>query len=437
MAYQHLTWGALKTLAHKRVGAAAFFTEAEMELYLAEALKVWNLLTGHFRGTSNVATTASTIFYDSALHAQTTTDQNVLNEIQYHTLETPDDGASLDSDMWTIGEWVDYLNARAAHFTAETKLILTRDSSLASVIDQSQYDLGSGVDTDLLEVHRVAWLDASGTSHGLLQDSTLTYDRLLPTWPKAAASQEPEVWVRQGRAQLKIRILPAPSEAGTFDILYTKRPAQLPQTPDGTTFDLPVDFVPYVKYGAMADIFSKEGQANDPVKAAYCEQRYKEGILIARFVLAQQTSRRIEFNANPLDFETLESLDLGADGWQADTFNSIPVDWFPVGLTQFGVHPPHGGGGTLNVDGLKDAVIPSADGQFPDIPHSDVERILDYAHHLAAFKMGGAEFEAGQEKLANFMDATRDSELRKQLASLYEPKAGADAPIDETLINAS
>ena len=108
-----------------------------MGLYLIEAFRIWNLLTGHFRTSSAVSTTASTIFYDTALHLQTVTEQNVMNEMQYHTLETANDGASLVSDMWTVGEWVDYINARMAHFTAETKLILNRETPFASVIKRN------------------------------------------------------------------------------------------------------------------------------------------------------------------------------------------------------------------------------------------------------------------------------------------------------------
>jgi len=436
MPYQHLTFGALKTLAHKRVGAAAFYTETEMGIYLIEAFRVWNLLTGHFRSSSSVSTTASTIFYNSGLHLETVTEQNVLNEMQYHTLETPDNGASLDTDMWTIGEWVDYVNARMANFAAETKLILIRDNSLATVIDQTQYDLGSGVDTDLFEVHRVAWVDANGVSHALREDSTLTYDRLLPTWTVSSASQEPEVYVRAGRPQLKLEILPAPVAAGSLDILYTKRPTQLPQIADTTALDLPNEFTPYIKWGALADVFAKEGQANDPEKAAYCEARFQEGILVARAVLRRQMHGRAEFGGVPLDFETIDSMDFGNDGWQAD--DSTPTSWMPVGLTQVAINPAHlAGGGTLDIDGLTSFVVPANDAVFPDIPHSDVETIVDYAHHLATFKQGGAEFQAGMQLLTNFIKSARDADLRDDLAALFEQFAGGDPDQDRKLDDAS
>ena len=69
-------------MAHDRVGADSFWTTAEIELYLIETLRVWNLMTGKWQGTSAVATTASTIFYSTGLTSQTVSDQDVLDEMQ-------------------------------------------------------------------------------------------------------------------------------------------------------------------------------------------------------------------------------------------------------------------------------------------------------------------------------------------------------------------
>ena len=75
---------------------------------------------------------------------------------------------------------------------------------------------------------------------------------------------------------------------------------------------------------------------------------------------------RVEFAGVPLDFETFESMDMGADGWQAD--DSTPTVWMPVGLTQLAINPAHlAGSGTLDIDGLTSFIVPTTDGTFPDI----------------------------------------------------------------------
>jgi hypothetical protein len=142
---------------------------------------------------------------------------------------------------------------------------------------------------------------------------------------------------------------------------------------------------------------------------------------------------RVEFAGVPLDFDQLDSMDMGADGWQGD--DSTPTEWMPVGLTQIAIHPAHlAGSGTLDVDGLTSFVVPATDGTFPDIPHSDVEAILDYAHHLATFKQGGKEFQAGFPLLQQFTSASQDAILQQELATIYERYQGADAETDQKLI---
>ena len=132
-------------------------------------------MTGKWQDTNAVATTASTIFYSTGLTSQTVSDQDVLDEMQYHTLETPNQGASLTTDTWTIAEWVRVLNARLAQFMMETKLVVSRQT-FATVIGQSQYDLNALLDTGNMMLHRVAWVaDADGFSHGLGEADLFQY----------------------------------------------------------------------------------------------------------------------------------------------------------------------------------------------------------------------------------------------------------------------
>ena len=386
-------------MAHDRVGADSFWTTAEMELYIIEALRVWNLMTGKWQDTSAVATTASTIFYNTGLTSQTVSDQDVLDEMQYHTLETPNQGASLSTDTWTIAEWVRVLNARLAQFMMETKLVVSR-GTFATTIGVSRYDLNALLDTGNMKLHRVAWVaDADGFSHGLCEADLFQYDHFLPSWTTTPGT--PEAYVEESLPTQTIEVIPAPDAAGTLDILFTDLATQLPAVPDGTVLGIPNDFTPYIKWGALADLLSKEGQAHDPVRAAYAENRFREGVVLATIILQSKMNQRVEFGGTPLDLDSLNSLDNGLDGWQQD--DSTPVDWFPVGMTQLGIHPAHlAGGGTLDIDGLIDAPIPANDGADVDISFGEAELLVDYAHHLATFKSGTTEFQASQPLLQRF-----------------------------------
>lgn len=54
--------------------------------------------------------------------------------------------------------------------------------------------------------------------------------------------------------------------------------------------NVPDAFVPYLGYGVLANIFSTDGEAKDPQRAAYCQARFNEGINLARAYMAQEAS---------------------------------------------------------------------------------------------------------------------------------------------------
>jgi hypothetical protein len=47
---------------------------------------------------------------------------------------------------------------------------------------------------------------------------------------------------------------------------------------------IPDDFTPYIVWGVLGEMFSKEGEASDPERAQYCRERYEEGVELARFM---------------------------------------------------------------------------------------------------------------------------------------------------------
>lgn len=56
----------------------------------------------------------------------------------------------------------------------------------------------------------------------------------------------------------------------------------------------------------------------------------------------------------------------------------------------------------MDIDGLIDAPIPANDGANVDISFGEAELLVDYAHHIATFKAGTAEFQASTELLKRF-----------------------------------
>lgn len=69
MAYQRITLGEMKTKLMDRLGNSVFWDKyAEVAIYINEALRVWNLMTGQWKDKFTYNTVANQIFYTISDH---------------------------------------------------------------------------------------------------------------------------------------------------------------------------------------------------------------------------------------------------------------------------------------------------------------------------------------------------------------------------------
>ena len=78
---------------------------------------------------------------------------------------------------------------------------------------------------------------------------------------------------------------------------------------------------------------------------------------------------------------------------------------------------------SITVDVVRNAPVPIADGDFVQLGREELDAVLDYAAHLACFKMGGAEFQATMRGLANFrrLALVRNERLAAAVRSAAQP----------------
>lgn len=208
-----------------------------------------------------------------------TTDQQLLNEVQYSVIEEPNSGAYFSTEIWTIDEVAGYMNDRIKRFVSETRISLVHET-LPSVVDQGLYDLND-LDDDLIDLHRVAWLDTSSVSYELQRRDKFSFDHMLATW--GTTSGIPKGYSIVTEPQMTIQLVPAPADVGTLDFLYTAVTTVVSNT--GVTIPVPADFCPAIKWGVLADMLKKDGPAHDMARSDYCEMRFTEGIELAKILL--------------------------------------------------------------------------------------------------------------------------------------------------------
>jgi hypothetical protein len=178
--------------------------------------------------------------------------------------------------------------------------------------------------------------------------------------------------------------------------------------------NIPDDFTWIVKWGALADLLSKDGPARDPQRAAYCEQRYQTGVAIAR-----QTSTIIhgELQGVPLVISSLHDLDSYSYSWQNTSGQPIIVAAASHNL--IAVSPIPDDIYSVVLDLVRNAPIPVDDNAYVQVGREELEVILGYAEHLAMFKVSGPEWEATNSGWENMLQLALTFNERLAASSRY------------------
>lgn len=136
--------------------------------------------------------------------------------------------------------------------------------------------------SDCIEIERVALegVDPFGnqTRKPLWEEAQRNYDALTYRW-ESAPPGNPKFWYQDKSGYREFGIGPTvPLNAVPVETIYSQRDAVSLGILDG--FLLPDPFLTYVKYGAMATMFNKDGEQRDPTRAKYCQQRFDMGVKI-------------------------------------------------------------------------------------------------------------------------------------------------------------
>jgi hypothetical protein len=82
-------------------------------------------------------------------------------------------------------------------------------------------------------------------------------------------------------------------------------------------------------------------------------------------------------------------------GWENDVGGSVPDFWFPIGLTQFGIHPQLTAPVSVIVSGIVEPVStprPYTGNESVNFQNEFREAFVDYAAFTATLKEGTIEF---------------------------------------------
>jgi hypothetical protein len=196
-----------------------------------------------------------------------------------------------------------------------------------------------------------------------------------------------------------------PNTPGQYDVIVLQSGDAF-APPEATLLGVPDDWAWCLKWGALADLLGRESEATDRQRAAYCLQRYEDGIKIMQ---ASNWLLKATINNVPADTPSLYEQDSFSVEWEQD-----PTVWFSIVTAgiDFLAAAPLANGNAASVTLVGNAPIPVLPGDFVQISRDVWDVVLGYAQHIATFKQGGAEFESTKTLLDDFFNAAKNTNKR-------------------------
>ncbi len=397
------------------------FVADEIDLLTIEALRTFSALTGMWQDTQVQLVTAGSAFIDlptlfPTLRGYTVLDQDLVGLIQYALLEPKNVSGWSGTEQYSLALVTQALRRRRDQFLLDTGCRITRHvpiPAFSGVIDPSDGGQVS-LDPSIIDIRRAAWVTHDGKVVPLWTTSNWALRGASATWN--AEPGRPRTYAYNQYAPSILQLAPPNADLGTLDLLTIDSGAPLDPT-TGVLMGIPDDFTPFIKWGALADLYSADGPGRDFARADHCESMYQLGVQAAKSATVLVDAR---FNDRIAQFSSLVSLDAAPSMqyWQSKV--GVPQFIAPVGLNLLAVALPPVMDVAFEATMVTNAPIPTAAGSYIQIPLEYLDLLVGYVEHLAMFKIGGREFSATQGLAEAFFKAAQQRNARLAAISVFE-----------------
>lgn len=400
--YSYLTYSACRQELANRLydPTKQFWRDQELGVYLREALRTWNAITSYWKAEFTFQSQSSVSWMDltdttampNTLRPFTVQDIDLYSLIQYHLLEPISwNPWQNPSAQFTVADIIGALQRRLNEILSTTGCTVTRRLVPATpgriILPDTVFD-----------IRRVSYLPAIGSPSTMWPEDTWAEQSYNAGYLQQPAGT-PSTFIQTTQPPISFDPDRNPGSAGSYGVLTIESGPTLTEgTP--STLPIPNDWTHVLAWGTLADLFSRESNAKDPLRAKYCEQRYRMGLSIlseAPALLAMRLGNVI------LQVDSVRSADLYNASWESQPATT-PVETLQSGLNLIALAPkPSAGPFSLTASVVQNAPVPVNDNDFVQVGRDDLDVILDYAQHLAALKMGGAEFLSTMPLFNRFM----------------------------------
>lgn len=379
-----------------------YWTQPELLVYIQEALRTWNALTGFWRGDFTFQTVSGTGWYDltstsqmpNTLRPLTVTDATLYNNILYRLLEPAQMSPWVGSAQFSADDIVNAVSRKRDEILSICGC--TQTVRIVSAI-AGRVQLPDSV----IDVRRMAYLPESsfGVPNSILWPEDAWAEQSFNRNYTLATAGVPSVYLMTSQPPIAFDVDAPPAYAGNYELLTVEAgPALAVGSPQ--TLSVPDDWTPLILWGALSDLLNRESNAKDALRAKYCEQRYRMGL---RLLENAPALLQMRIGNVPVEVDSIRAADLYQTSWEAQVAGAPSAAYYS-GLNLLALAPmPNAGPYSATATVIENAPVPSNPGDPVQVSRDDLDAVIDYAQHLAAFKMGGAEFLATMPLLSRFL----------------------------------
>jgi hypothetical protein len=418
--FQWLTFAAAKQALAQRLAdpTNAFWTNPELGLYLAEALRTFNALTEQWN--ADLAFTPNFVpWYDlsrlpGSPRLRTLTDTDLYTILEYHLLEPPTGGVWTGTSQFNIADLQFALQRRRDEMIQVSGCNIAQMGPLPSVPNTRRTYFPDST----LELRRARFMPDSGLPNTMTREDNLAWDSFEPD--HAQTPSVPQSWGVITGPPLAMDVDTGPNVAGQYDVIALM--AGIPFNPPANTLlGVPDDWSWLAKWGAMSDLLGRDSEATDRARADYCLKRYQDGLQIMK---ASNWLLTATINGIPVDTPSVREQDGFSPEWQND--GSAWPSIVTAGMDFLAPCPVGGSPRGVSLVVVGNAPVPVLDADFVQISKDAFDVILDYAQVLASFKMGGEEFSSTKDLEKNFFQFAMETNKRLAAMGLFRDMLGLE-----------
>lgn len=425
--YAYLTLGAARAQLAARLEdpTYVYWTQPELNGVIQLSIRTWQALTATYKQRAAFdiepgGGVDGSAFYDLnqdvGVLSFAVTDEQLINWTLAMLLEPPLTPTWTGTGQFQFSQIVSSLQNRINRWLTDTGANVARNIQ----------DVGTGPSASrlflpdaVLDVRRAAWFDVVARKYSTLWRDDEFAMQAFANGGSLRPADPPAVWGKFVMPPVGIDVYPPPLNPGRVETLVVTSGPQIGTTPAAivaspTVLDIPEDFVWGMMFGALSDLLSADGQMRDPDRAAYAEARYQESTELYRM---NPTLLMTQIDGVPVWSGSVFEMDSFLASWQAQAGTPQFAGMCDRNLVAFGPTPDANYGVAMDV--VSNIPIPTADSDYIQVDRGAISPLLDYAEHLAAFKMAGQEFKNTDKGRKNFYLAAALENQRITKGSFY------------------